>query len=264
MSDAGLDGLDRRARYEPIAVSSESTVVAKFIPDFAGAAAYQSEAELENEFIKLLQSQAYEYLPITSEAQMVNNLRVQLETLNSMNFSDSEWKKFFTDRIAGANDTIEAKTIRIQEDHVQILKRDDGSTKNVMLIGKANVHNNRLQVINQYEIAQDEGRAARLNRYDVTVLVNGLPMVHIELKRRGVDIREAFNQIDRYQRDSFWAGSGLFEYVQLFVISNGTLTKYYSNSTRRQHLTELSSGSAAKAPIPPLAAAARKRGGVLA
>ena len=105
-----------------------------------------------------------------------------------------------------------------------------------MLIDKKNIHNNRLQVINQYQIGQGEGGAARSNRYDVTVLVNGLPLVHIELKRRGVNIREAFNQIDRYQRDSFWAGSGLFEYVQLFVISNGTLTKYYSNTTRRQHL----------------------------
>ena len=129
--------------------------------------------------------------------------------------------------------------MRIQEDHVQILKRDDGSTKNVTLIDKTNIHNNRLQVINQYEVAQGEGGAARSNRYDVTVLVNGLPMVHVELKRRGVDIREAFNQIDRYQRDSFWAGSGLFDYVQLFVISNGTLTKYYSNTTRRQHVSEM-------------------------
>ncbi len=128
--------------------------------------------------------------------------------------------------------------MRIQQDHVQILKRDDGSTKNVALIDKTNIHNNRLQVINQYEIAEGEGGAARSNRYDVTVLVNGLPMVHVELKRRGVDIREAFNQIDRYQRDSFWAGSGLFDYVQLFVISNGTLTKYYSNTTRRQHVSE--------------------------
>jgi type I restriction enzyme R subunit len=225
-------------RYEPIVVSAESTVVAEFIPGASAEVSYQSEADLERELIRLLQSQAYEYLPITSEAQLVANLRIQLETLNSIKFSDVEWEKFFTDRISGANDTIEAKTIRIQEDHVQLLKRDDGSTKNVMLIDKANIHNNRLQVINQYEVGQGEGGAKRSNRYDVTVLVNGLPFVHIELKRRGVDIREAFNQIDRYQRDSFWAGSGLFEYVQLFVISNGTLTKYYSNTTRRQHLSE--------------------------
>ena len=225
-------------RFEPIVVSVESTVVAEFIPDAATEVVHQSEADLERQFIKLLQSQAYEYLPITSEAQLVANLRTQLEALNSIKFSETEWEKFFTDRIAGANDTIEAKTVRIQEDHVQLLKRDDGSTKNVMLIDKANIHNNRLQVINQYEVGQGDGGAKRSNRYDVTVLVNGLPFVHIELKRRGVDIREAFNQIDRYQRDSFWAGSGLFEYVQLFVISNGTLTKYYSNTTRRQHLSE--------------------------
>lgn len=226
------------SRYEPIAVSSESTVVAEFIPDAAADAAYQSEADLEREFIKLLQGQAYDYLPITTEAQLVANLRSQLEALNAITFSDAEWERFFGEKIAGANDGIVEKTIRIQEDHVQVLKRDDGTTKNVHLIDKTNIHNNRLQVINQYEIGQGEGGAARSNRYDVTILVNGLPLVHVELKRRGVDIREAFNQIDRYQRDTFWAGSGLFEYVQLFVISNGTLTKYYSNTTRRQHLSE--------------------------
>jgi len=225
-------------KYDPIAVSNESTVVAEFIPDGRAEAAYQSEADLEHELIRLLKSQAYEYLPITSEAQLVANLRTQLESLNAITFSDAEWVQFFAERIAGANDGIVEKTVRIQEDHVQLLKRDDGSTKNILLIDKQNIHNNRLQVINQYAIDQGDGGAARSNRYDVTVLVNGLPMVHIELKRRGVDIREAFNQIDRYQRDSFWAGSGLFEYVQLFVISNGTLTKYYSNTTRRQHLSE--------------------------
>jgi type I restriction enzyme R subunit len=225
-------------QYDPIAVSSESTVVAEFIPDAATATAYQSEAGLEREFIKLLQGQAYEYLPITSEAELVANLRTQLELLNGITFSESEWDRFFVERIAGANEGIVEKTVRIQEDHVQILKRDDGTTKNISLLDKKSVHNNRLQVISQYEIGAGDGGAKHANRYDVTVLVNGLPMVHIELKRRGVDIREAFNQIDRYQRDSFWAGSGLFEYVQLFVISNGTLTKYYSNTTRRQHISE--------------------------
>jgi type I restriction enzyme, R subunit len=220
-------------RYEPIALSSESTVVAEFVADPAASAAYESEAQLERSLIDLLRGQAYEYLPITDETQLVTNLRAQLEALNAMSFSDSEWERFFGEKVAGRNDGIVDKTIRIQEDHVQLLKRDDGSTKNVALIDKANIHNNRLQVINQYEA---EGNYK--NRYDVTVLVNGLPMVHVELKRRGVDIREAFNQINRYQRDSFWAGSGLFDYVQLFVISNGTLTKYYSNTTRRQHLDE--------------------------
>jgi len=224
-------------RYDPIAVSAESTVVAEYVPDAMSEAAYQSESALEQELIRLLGSQAYEYVAVTSEAQLVTNLRVQLETLNGIVFTDGEWETFFSDKIASKNDGIVEKSIRVQEDHVQILKRDDGSTKNVTLLDKQNIHNNRLQVINQYEIDQDEG-ATYANRYDVTVLVNGLPMVHIELKRRGVDIREAFNQIDRYQRDSFWAGSGLFEYVQLFVISNGTLTKYYSNTVRFQHLKE--------------------------
>ena len=244
--------------FEPIAVSSESTVVAEFEADTSSASAYQSEAALEREFIRLLESQAYERLTLTSEADLVGNLRVQLEALNGIRFSDAEWERFFGEKIAGKNDGIVEKTVRIQEDPVQLLKRDDGTTKNITLIDKVNVHNNRLQVLNQYEVAgaggggldtpttsatrpagEAAGRAAKYsNRYDVTVLVNGLPLVHIELKRRGVDIREAFNQIDRYQRDSFWAGSGLFEYVQLFVISNGTLTKYYSNTTRREHLQE--------------------------
>lgn len=220
--------------YEPIALSNESTVVAEFVPEYAvREAAYQSEAALERDFIAQLQRQAYEYLPITSEAELVANLRRQLEALNKIEFSDAEWQSFFNEKITSANDGIIEKTARIQEDHIQVLKRDDGSTKNIYLIDKQHIHNNRLQVINQYEI---EG--ARANRYDVTVLVNGLPMVHIELKRRGVDIREAFNQINRYQRDSFWAGSGLFEYVQLFIISNGTLTKYYSNTVRDGHLAE--------------------------
>ena len=158
----------------------------------------------------------------------MKNLRAQIERLNGYTFTDNEWTSFFTEHIANANEGIVEKTRTIQEDNVKNLKRDDGTTKNITLIDKKNIHNNSLQVINQYEV--DTGK--RQNRYDVTVLVNGLPLVHIELKRRGVPIREAFNQIDRYQRDSFWAGSGLFEYVQIFVISNGTNTKYYSNTTR--------------------------------
>jgi type I restriction enzyme R subunit len=222
-------------RYHPIAQSSESTVVSEFVPDAAGVrdTGYQSEDALEKALIAQLQGQAYEYLSFTTETELVANLRSQLERLNKLQFSDAEWQRFFSTCIASANDGIIEKTARIQEDHVQLLKRDDGSIKNIYLIDKANIHNNSLQVINQYEI-----QGARANRYDVTVLVNGLPMVHIELKRRGVDIREAFNQINRYQRDSFWAGSGLFEYVQLFVISNGTLTKYYSNTVRDGHLAE--------------------------
>ena len=223
------------SRYQAIALSSESTVVAEYQPDASasGDAGYQSEAALEKAFIEQLADQAYEYLPITSEAALVANLRQQLQKLNKITFTDGEWNRFLSTCIAPANDGIVQKTARLQEDHVQVLKRDDGTIRNVQLIDKRSVHNNTLQVINQYEV---EG--ARANRYDVTILVNGLPMIHVELKRRGVDIREAFNQIDRYQRDSFWAGSGLFEYAQLFVISNGTLTKYYSNTVRDGHLAE--------------------------
>lgn len=222
-----------RVRYEAIAISDESTVVAEFVPDAVRETGYQSEADLERRLIAQLELQAYERLTIVSEADLVANLRRQLEALNKITFSDAEWERFFHHKLAGANEGIVEKTARIQEDHVQILDRDDGSFTNIRLLDKADIHNNSLQVLNQYEA---EGK--RSNRYDVTILVNGLPMVHVELKRRGVDIREAFNQIDRYQRDSFWAGSGLFNYVQLFVISNGTLTKYYSNTVREGHLEE--------------------------
>jgi len=225
-------------RIEPIALSNESTVVAEFLPDKVREMTYQSEAELEKAFIRQLKLQAYESLPLTSEADLLADLRRGLETLNKITFSDMEWERFFSTCVASANDGIVEKTARIQEDHIQVLKRDDGTVKNIYLIDKLHIHNNTLQVINQYEVPQGDGGGSRANRYDVTVLVNGLPMVHVELKRRGVDIREAFNQINRYQRDSFWAGSGLFEYVQLFVISNGTLTKYYSNTVRDGHLAE--------------------------
>ena len=225
---------DSRLRYEPIALSAESTVVAEFIPDPASESGHQSEAALEQRLLAMLQEQAYEYLPLTSEAALIANLRVQLEALNQTEFTDGEWQRFFSQQVASANDGIVEKTARIQSDHVQVLTRDDGSFKNIYLLDKQHIHNNRLQVINQYETAA----GAHANRYDVTILVNGLPLVHVELKRRGAELREAFNQIDRYARDSFWADSGLFEYVQLFVISNGTLTKYYSNTTRDLHLAE--------------------------
>lgn len=228
-------------QFEPISVSDESTVVAEFEPEASTAKGYQSEADLEASFIALLQSQAYEYLPITSAAALEANLRIQLEALNQIEFADEEWQRFFTETIAGKNDGIVEKTARIQEEHVQVLKRDDGTIKNVCLIDKANIHNNRLQVVNQYEVI-----GAHSNRYDVTILVNGLPLVHVELKRRGVDLREAFNQINRYQRESFWSDSGLFEYVQLFVISNGTLTKYYANTTRDRHVQEITGSKRGK------------------
>lgn len=217
--------------FNVVAQTNENTVVTEYEPVKACSDSYQSEAELEKEFIRMLTEQGYEYLTIHKESDLIENLRRQLEKLNDYTFTDNEWKSFFETNIANKNDSIVEKTRKIQEDHIQVLKRDDGTSKNISLIDKRNIHNNFLQVINQYVIGTAEG-AKHDNRYDVTVLVNGLPLIHIELKRRGVPIREAFNQIDRYQRDSFWAGCGLYEYVQIFVISNGTNTKYYSNSTR--------------------------------
>ena len=231
--------------FNIVAETSENTVVTEYIPEKAHSDSYQSEEALEKELVRLLCEQGYEYLLIHTEADLVANLRKKLAELNNYQFSDTEWERFFADSIANKNDGIVDKARKIQEDYVQVLKRDDALSKNVMLIDKKNIHNNRLQVINQYVIGKEEG-AKYDNRYDVTILVNGLPMVHIELKRRGVAIREAFNQINRYQRDSFWAGCGLFEYVQIFVISNGTNTKYYSNSTRFNAIKDANSGKAKK------------------
>ena len=220
--------------YNIIAENEDYTIVSDYQAIYRKSDKYQTEAQLEKELIKTLTEQGYDYLAIHKEQDLVDNLRVQLQKLNNYTFTDSEWKRFFNDVIANQNEGIEAKTAKIQEDHIQVLKRDTGETKNIYLIDKKNIHNNYLQVINQYEEEQGNHDA----RYDVSILVNGLPLVHIELKRRGVQLKEAFNQIDRYQRDSFWAGSGLYEYVQIFVISNGTNTKYYSNSTRFNHIKE--------------------------
>ena len=226
------------SQYNIIAESQEYTVVSEYEHAASTSDAYQSEAELEKEFIHLLQEQGYEYLNIHTETDLVSNLRTQLEKLNSYHFTDNEWEQFFNTCIANKNDDIAAKTAKIQEDYIQVLKRETGESQNIYLIDKNNIHNNFVQVINQYE----EKAGNHDTRYDVTILVNGLPLVHVELKRRGVQLKEAFNQINRYQRDSFWAGCGLYEYVQIFVISNGTNTKYYSNTTRSNHLKEQETG----------------------
>lgn len=223
--------------FNIVAQSSESTVVTEYKPQAKRSEAYQSEAQLEQEFIRLLGELGYEYLHIHKDTDLVANLRRQLSKLNGYEFTDGEWQRFFSEVLANPNLGIAEKTRLIQEDHVQVLKRDNGESKNITLIDKKNIHNNILQVINQYAVSTGEG-AAHDNRYDVTILVNGLPMIHVELKRRGVPVREAFNQIDRYQRDSFWAASGLYEFVQIFVISNGTNTKYYSNTTRFNHIKD--------------------------
>ena len=221
-------------KYNIVMEMNNSTVVTEYEPLKNRSDTYQSEAALENEFIKMLTEQGYEYLKINDSTELVNNLRKQLELLNDYKFTDSEWTRFFNTNIANNNDGIVEKTKKIQTDHIQVLKRDNGTSKNIYLIDKKNIHNNRLQVINQYI----ENGGNYENRYDVTILVNGLPLIHVELKRRGVALKEAFNQINRYQRDSFWAGTGLYEYIQIFVISNGTNTKYYSNTTRNSHIKE--------------------------
>lgn len=228
-----------RSRCEVLSQNTESTVVARYTPkaDSVRESAYQSEAELEARFIGQLKAQGFEYLPLKTEDELVANLRRQLELLNDFKFSDAEWKRFFRAEIggnAGEADEIEAKTRTIQQDYVKHFVPDNGPERNIYLIDKRRIHANRTQVINQYT----PSGGARENRYDVTILVNGLPLVHVELKRRGVSLQEAFNQINRYARESFWAGTGLFEYVQIFVISNGTQTKYYSNTTRRNRVNE--------------------------
>ncbi len=226
--------------YNLLSENSQSTVVEYYERQIeAREAGYQTEADLERSLIERLQRQGYEYVPIKHEDELVSNLRKQLELLNDYTFTDAEWDTFFRTEIANEGKGIAEKAKTIQKNEVKVLHRDNGQELNIKLIDKDDIHHNRTQVINQY---QPTG-GARANRYDVTILVNGLPLVHVELKRRGVSLREAFNQINRYGRESFWAGNALFEYVQLFVISNGTETKYYSNTTRSSHITEQSRAS---------------------
>ena len=227
-------------QYNIVLSTGEDTVVTEYEPQGRRSEAYQSEADLETAFIKLLEGQGYEYIKIRNSEGLIANLRAQLEKLNNYKFSNDEWERFFKNNIASPEESIKQKTEKIQEKDTAIsLTLDDGSHKNIRLLDKKNIHNNFLQVINQYE--EDNGNYK--NRYDVTILVNGLPLVHVELKRRGIALREAFNQINRYQRDSFWAGAGLYEYVQIFVISNGTHTKYYSNTTRDRAIKEKENGT---------------------
>ena len=224
--------MQNKEKMDVIKMSEESTVVAKYTPIERTRTKYQSEAELEEEFIKQLTEQGYEYVNIKNENDLIKNLRAQLEKLNDYNFTDNEWNNLFNSVVANGNENIINKTEKIQENYIQNITLENGYIKNIKLIDKDNIYNNNLQVINQYTETNSERKA----RYDVTILINGFPMVHIELKRRGVNIREAFNQINKYGEENFWAGSGLYEYVQLFVISNGTNTKYYSNTTRSLHV----------------------------
>lgn len=213
--------------YNLVLASDEMTVMDEYTPEVQNRVQYQTEAELEADMIKRLQAQGYEYPDIHNADMALANLRACLEELNRITFTDDEWKRFLSTDILKKGDGIKEKSRTIQQDYIKAFVRDDGTTVNIKLIDKRNVYNNKVQVINQYETSGNHD-----NRYDVTILINGLPLVHCELKRRGIALKQAFNQIDRYQRDSFWADNGLFEYVQIFVISNGTHTKYYSNTTR--------------------------------
>ena len=219
--------------YNILLSSSESTVVDEYTVEKQNRQQYQSEAELEKDMIRRLKEQGYQYAEIHDKKGALNNLKTCIEELNNICFNLDEWKRFLSSYILKSSDGIKEKTKIIQQDYIKAFTFDNGTVANIKLIDKKNIHANKVQVINQYEISGNYK-----NRYDVTILVNGFPLVHCELKRRGVAIKEAFNQIDRYQRDSFWADNGLFEYVQIFVISNGTETKYYSNTTRMNVVDE--------------------------
>ena len=222
-------------------MNNKSTVIDKFNKEVPKKGSFQSEIELEQTFVKQLISQGYEYLDFSKidkkdhENHLITNLRKQIEELNGVKFTDNEWSDLFSHYIANENDKQIDKTEKIQKNETYTITREDGTSKNIRIIDKSNINNNKLQVINQY--TNLDGKYE--NRYDVTILVNGLPLIHIELKRRGVELKEAFNQIKRYKEDSFWASYGLFNYVQIFVISNGTTTKYYSNTTRYLHIDAL-------------------------
>ena len=192
-------------------------------------AGYQTEGSLEREFIRDLQAQGYEYLQgLNSHDALVKNLRAQLQRLNNVVFSDAEWRRFLEEYLDKPSDSLIEKTRKIHDDYIYDFVFDNGRIQNIYLLDKKNLANNTLQVINQFEQTGSYD-----NRYDVTILVNGLPLVHIELKKRGVAIREAFNQIHRYSKESFNKENSLFKYIQIFVISNGTDTRYFANTTKR-------------------------------
>ena len=217
-------------KYDIIAETPEYTVVNSYEPKFnAVDYAAMTEGALEDEFLRILLDQGYELADFHSEKELVENLRRQLERLNDFRFSDDEWGRFFKERLAKPNAGIQEKTSLLQNGRALVdFKLDDNSVRNIYLFDKEQVHANRLQVMRQF-CAEGKKR----DRYDVTILVNGLPMVHVELKRAGGRLKEAFNQIERYQVESFSEGSRLFEFVQIFVISTGVETKYYSNTTRK-------------------------------
>ena len=212
-------------KTSPIAEMQGGIVLARFEKPERRVEEYQTESQLEENMINNLVSQGYERLDVRTMDDLYANLRVQIEKLNDIRFSDSEWKRFLLEYLDAPNDGIIEKTRKIQENHIYDFIFDDGRLRNIKIIDKKNIHNNHLQVVNQVTVAK--------NRYDVSILVNGLPLVHIELKKRGVNIREAFNQIQRYEDESFNLDNSLYKFVQIFVISNGTYTRYFANTIER-------------------------------
>ena len=215
--------------YNTIAESNHFIVLDKYTPSWQVKESYQSEDALEHELIEDLQNQGYEFLPsLKTPQEMLTNVRTQLQALNKVTFTESEWQRFVEEYLDRPNDTLIDKTRKIHDDYIYDFTFDDGRIQNIFLLDKKNVTRNKLQVIRQFE---QTGSYA--NRYDVTILVNGLPLVHIELKKRGVAIREAFNQVHRYSKESFNSKNSLYKYLQLFVISNGTDTRYFANTVKR-------------------------------
>jgi type I restriction enzyme, R subunit len=215
--------------YKTIAELNSFIVLDRYSREWQVCESYQTEADLERELIQNLENQGYEHLSdLNSPDKMLANVRVQLQTLNSMQFSESEWSRFVEEYLDNPGDTSIDKTRKIHDDYIYDFVFDDGHIQNIYLVDKKNIARNKVQVISQFE---QTGSCA--NRYDVTILVNGLPLVQVELKKRGVAIREAFNQVHRYSKESFNADNSLFKYLQIFVISNGTDTRYFANTTKR-------------------------------
>lgn len=211
-----------------IAESNNYTVLDKYIKAKQTSDSYQSESDLERELIQDLRNQGYEFISVKSQSAMLSNVREQLQNLNGVVFNDSEWRRFTEQYLDNPSDGILDKTRKIHIDYICDFIFDDERLENIYLIDKKNLMRNKVQIIQQFEQA-----GSHANRYDVTILVNGLPLVQIELKKRGVAIREAFNQIHRYSKESFNSENSLFKYLQLFVISNGTDTRYFANTTKR-------------------------------
>ena len=215
--------------YKAIAESKNFIVLDQYTQEWKVAESYQSESDLEREFITDLQNQGYEYLPaLNTPEALLANVRVQLQALNNVQFSNGEWIRFVETWLDKPSDGIVEKTRKIHDDYVHDFVFDDGRIQNIRLLDKKNIARNKVQVIKQFEQT-----GTHANRYDVTILVNGLPLLQVELKKRGVAIREAFNQAHRYSKESFNSEHSLFKYLQIFVISNGTDSRYFANTTQR-------------------------------